>query len=32
MAALKGLDKRQAKDKIDELLHLVGLYDVRNKK
>ncbi|HGG0418028.1 ABC transporter ATP-binding protein [Clostridium botulinum] len=32
MAALKGLDKGQAKDKIDELLHLVGLYDVRNKK
>ncbi|EJO5347765.1 ABC transporter ATP-binding protein [Clostridium botulinum] len=32
MAALKGLEKKQAKNKIDELLHLVGLYDVRNKK
>lgn len=31
MAALKGLDKREANKKIDELLNLVGLYDVRNK-
>lgn len=31
VAALKGLDKREADKKIDELLNLVGLYDVRNK-
>lgn len=31
VAALKGLNKRDANNKIDELLNLVGLYDVRNK-
>lgn len=31
VAALKCLDKREADKKIDELLNLVGLYDVRNK-
>ncbi|WFD10241.1 ABC transporter ATP-binding protein [Tepidibacter hydrothermalis] len=31
IAALKGLDKKQATKKIDELLNLVGLYEVRNK-
>ncbi|WP_097027657.1 ABC transporter ATP-binding protein [Clostridium peptidivorans] len=31
VAALKGLDKREVDKKIDELLNLVGLYDVRNK-
>lgn len=32
MAALKGLDKLSAKKKCNELLHLVGLEDVKNKK
>jgi ABC-2 type transport system ATP-binding protein len=31
VAALKGIDKREANGKVDELLNLVGLYDVRNK-
>ncbi len=31
LAALKGLKKRESNKKIDELLNLVGLYDVRNK-
>nr|WP_308741972.1 ABC transporter ATP-binding protein [uncultured Anaerocolumna sp.] len=31
VAALKGVDKREANRKIDELLKLVGLYEVRNK-
>jgi ABC-type multidrug transport system ATPase subunit len=31
VAALKGLNKKEANKKIDELLNLVGLYDVRNK-
>lgn len=31
IAALKGLNKKDANKKIDELLNLVGLYDVRNK-
>ena len=31
LAALKGLEKNKAGQKIDELLNLVGLYDVRNK-
>lgn len=31
VAALKGIDKRSASEKIDELLNLVGLYEVRNK-
>lgn len=31
VAALKGIDKNEANGKIDELLNLVGLYDVRNK-
>ncbi|WP_313133279.1 ABC transporter ATP-binding protein [Anaerocolumna sp.] len=31
VAALKGVDKREANNKIDELLKLVGLYEVRNK-
>lgn len=31
MAALKGISKDGLKEKIDEILHLVGLYDVRNK-
>ncbi|ABX42352.1 ABC transporter ATP-binding protein [Lachnoclostridium phytofermentans] len=31
VAALKGVDKREANNKIEELLKLVGLYDVRNK-
>ena len=31
VAALKGIDKKDANKKIDELLNLVGLYDVRNK-
>jgi ABC-2 type transport system ATP-binding protein len=32
IAALKGLDKKQAIKKCDELLQLVGLEDVKNKK
>jgi ABC-2 type transport system ATP-binding protein len=32
MAALKGLEKKEAKDKISELLELVGLSDVAKKK
>lgn len=32
MAALKGLEKKEAKDKISELLELVGLSDVARKK
>ncbi|MBU3145478.1 ABC transporter ATP-binding protein [Clostridium sp. CF012] len=31
VAALKGIDKNVASEKIDELLNLVGLYEVRNK-
>lgn len=31
VAALKGVDKREANDKIDDLLKLVGLYEVRSK-
>ncbi|MBZ9606561.1 ABC transporter ATP-binding protein [Clostridium estertheticum] len=31
VAALKGIDKNSASEKIDELLNLVGLYEVRNK-
>ncbi|WBW97767.1 ABC transporter ATP-binding protein [Oceanirhabdus sp. W0125-5] len=31
MAALKGLSKKEANEKIEELLNLVGLYEVRNK-
>lgn len=31
VAALKGVDKSEANNKIDELLKLVGLYEVRNK-
>lgn len=31
VAALKGVDKREANNKIYELLKLVGLYEVRNK-
>ena len=31
IGALKGMDKRMAKEKADKLLKLVGLYDVRNK-
>ncbi|MBU3091227.1 ABC transporter ATP-binding protein [Clostridium sp. CF011] len=31
VAALKGIDKNKASKKIDELLNLVGLYEVRNK-
>lgn len=31
IAALKGIDKGEANRKIEELLNLVGLYDVRNK-
>ncbi|MEW9094882.1 MAG: ABC transporter ATP-binding protein [Clostridiaceae bacterium] len=31
VAALKCIDKKDANQKIDELLNLVGLYDVRNK-
>ncbi|MGY5266516.1 ABC transporter ATP-binding protein [Paraclostridium bifermentans] len=31
IGALKGMDKRTAKEKADKLLKLVGLYDVRNK-
>lgn len=31
VAALKNLNKKDANKKIDELLNLVGLYDVRNK-
>jgi ABC-type multidrug transport system ATPase subunit len=31
VAALKDVDKREANNKIDELLKLVGLYEVRNK-
>jgi len=31
VAALKGIDKNKASQKIDELLNLVGLYEVRNK-
>ncbi|WMM26369.1 ABC transporter ATP-binding protein [Tissierella sp. MB52-C2] len=31
VAALKGIDKNETNGKIDELLNLVGLYDVRNK-
>ena len=31
VAALKGIDKNKASEKIDELLNLVGLYEVRNK-
>ena len=31
VAALKGLNKKESKEKIDELLNLVGLYEVRNK-
>lgn len=30
-AAIKGIDKAEAKKRIDELLKLVGLYDVRKK-
>ncbi len=32
MSSLKGLDKRFAKDRAEELLELVGLYPVRRKK
>lgn len=31
-ATLKGLEKNEAKDKVDEVLHLVNLQDVRKKK
>lgn len=31
VAALKNMDKKDADKRIDELLNLVGLYDVRNK-
>jgi ABC-2 type transport system ATP-binding protein len=31
VAALKGIDKRESDKKVDELINLVGLYDVRNK-
>jgi ABC-2 type transport system ATP-binding protein len=31
VAALKGIDKNKANGKIDELLNLVGLYEVKNK-
>lgn len=31
MAALKGLSKKEANEKIDELINLVGLYEVKNK-
>ncbi|WP_278683026.1 ABC transporter ATP-binding protein [Paraclostridium bifermentans] len=31
IGALKGMDKRTAKEKADKLLKLVGLYEVRNK-
>ncbi|MGH4124454.1 MAG: ABC transporter ATP-binding protein [Clostridium sp.] len=31
VAALKGIDKKSASQKIDELLNLVGLYEVKNK-
>lgn len=31
MAALKGMNKNEAKKRVDELLKLVGLYEVRNK-
>ncbi len=31
MAALKGMNNSEAKKKVDELLKLVGLYEVRNK-
>lgn len=31
IGALKGMDKRVAKEKADKLLNLVGLYEVRNK-
>ena len=31
MAALKGLKKNEAKQRVEELLKLVGLYEVRNK-
>ncbi|GKZ04689.1 ABC transporter ATP-binding protein [Paraclostridium bifermentans] len=31
IGALKGMDKRMAKEKTDKLLKLVGLYEVRNK-
>ncbi|MCE9675953.1 ABC transporter ATP-binding protein [Paraclostridium bifermentans] len=31
IGALKGMDKRTAKEKADKLLKLVGVYDVRNK-
>lgn len=31
VAALKGMDKKQAKLKVDDLLKLVGLYEVKNK-
>lgn len=31
VAALKGVDKREVNTKIDDLLKLVGLYEVRNK-
>jgi len=31
VAALKGLDKKETNKRVDELLNLVGLYDVRNK-
>lgn len=32
MAALKGLDNKTAKEKCNELLHMVGLEAVKNKK
>lgn len=32
MAALKGLDNKMAKEKCNDLVHLVGLEDVKNKK
>src|SRR5579859_5759799 len=31
LAALKGLDRRAARRRIEELLHLVNLFDVRNR-
>lgn len=31
IAALKGLDPKETNKKVDELLNLVGLYDVKNK-
>ena len=32
MAAVKGLDKKQAKDRTEDLLHMVNLSDVADKK